>query len=136
MINRLLYLRLPFLFVNVLNFLFLGEELSENKSPETVCTNKTRQDVLRSNSCSEKNSKSTCEQLRQTKEKDQASKEWKTTATSVVDYGRNVIGNYKDAGTSYLSSGISSITNKITTLSLVEQYAPWAEANDENENIQ
>eukprot|EP00092_Neocalanus_flemingeri_P092141 GFUD01116938.1.p1 GENE.GFUD01116938.1~~GFUD01116938.1.p1 ORF type:complete len:108 (-),score=24.23 GFUD01116938.1:80-370(-) len=53
----------------------------------------------------------------------------KTHVNKVMEYGSNMMNSYKDraleSSSNLLSSGISSITNRVTNFPVVEQYVPW-----------
>ena len=63
---------------------------------------------------------------------------YKTPVNKVMEYGSNMINSYKapvdkalESGSNSLSSGITSITNKVTKFPVIEQYMPWLSEEDQ-----
>jgi hypothetical protein len=63
---------------------------------------------------------------------------FKNPVNKVMEYGTNMINSYKapvdkalESSSNMLSSGITSITNKVTKIPVIEQYVPWLSEDDQ-----
>merc|ERR1711892_1614205 len=63
---------------------------------------------------------------------------YRTPVKKVMEYGTNMVNAYKapvdkalESSSNLVSSGITSITNRVTKFPVIEQYVPWLSQDEE-----